>query len=228
MLVIVVGDLGSGKTLFLTYLAKHSKYKIYSNFNLRLNNYHKLTIKKLLELEESQKSLVFIDEAYTWLESRSSGRSINKLLSYIYFQSRKRNLDFFLTAQLAHTIDRRFREMFDYCIKCETKGPYFHYAIFNRKRLITRLKLRYDKAKKYFPLYDTFQIIMEEDAINLAWQALDREDKIKEIKKLKEEFLEWTKKEDKERITHDLVKYFLWKNKYPKSIEKFLYLEVVN
>lgn len=224
VLIIVTGDLGSGKTLFLTYIAKNTKKRIYSNYKLYLNTYHKLTIKKLLELKEEENALVFIDEAYTWLESRASGRDTNQVLSYIYFQSRKRKLDFFLTAQLTHTIDRRFRELYDYVVHCEVKGAYFHYSIYDRYKLRGHFKLRVDLAEKYFPLYDTMEIIMTEKNIEMAWNALSRNEKIKQIEKIKKDFMK--KIDEDTKITHQQVKYFLWKNKYPMSIEPFLYLEV--
>ena len=85
MLIHFTGDVGSGKTLFCTQVALHDKRQIYSNYNIKLPNYHDLKPEMLSILTES--TLVIIDEAYTWLESRLSGRNINLYLTYILFQS---------------------------------------------------------------------------------------------------------------------------------------------
>ena len=69
MKIAVIGNIGSGKTLLLVVIAKHSKRRIFSNFQLDLPLYNELEIIDLLNLEND--IIVFIDEAYTWLESRT-------------------------------------------------------------------------------------------------------------------------------------------------------------
>ena len=98
MLVSVLGDIRVGKTLFTSILAKYSYGKVYANYKLDIPQYYKLEPTDLFKLPNNCE--VFIDEAYTWLEARTSGADLNKCSSYILFQSGKRTINIYLTAQL--------------------------------------------------------------------------------------------------------------------------------
>jgi len=165
-LINLNGSVGSGKTLFVTASVIQEDKPIYSNYKINHPNYNELFPETLLDAEMSGSNVV-IDEAYIWLESRLSGKPINLYLSYILFQSRKRNMDIYLTDQILGSIDLRFRELTDYEIKCKavpnSKNPKgFVYYIIDRTGFRPRLSKQFlpiEKAKEYFGFYDTFELI---------------------------------------------------------------------
>ena len=166
-LVNMTGSVGSGKTLFATAAVLMDKDRpIYANYKIKSDNYRELLPETLLNAEMTGSNVV-IDEAYIWLESRLSGKPMNLYLSYILFQSRKRNMDMYLTDQILGTIDLRFRELTDYEVKCKSvpnaKNPKgFFYKIIDRtgfKPNSFTMYLPIEKAAKYFNFYDSWELI---------------------------------------------------------------------
>ena len=158
MIILVNGLLGTGKTLFLVYLATiEKKLKIYSNFTLKVGNAKRITP---YDLEEINKGLMLLDEFYAWAESRTSGKEANRYLTNrIGFNSRKRELTIVISAQLNSSIDLRFRELADVKVTALGFNPEeegFIYEIKNRKTK-TRMILPFVKAEKLFPLYETLE-----------------------------------------------------------------------
>ena len=154
---LVEGYLGSGKTLFLTFLGKAYPHRpIYANFDLKLNNVRKVAVEDLENLTEG---LLLVDEAYLWLESRVSTSAINRYISYMLFQSRKRGFDVFISSQLSSAIDLRFRYLEDlrvYAVGFNPDKEAFRYLFSGWGRL-REFRLPLENAKKLFPLYDTMQ-----------------------------------------------------------------------
>ncbi len=56
---------------------------------------------------------VVLDEAYLFADARMSQSGFNKLLSYFVLQTRKRDVDLYLTTQQFENIDRRLRQNTD-------------------------------------------------------------------------------------------------------------------
>lgn len=224
MLIIVLGNLGTGKTLLLTYLSTKIKRKIYSNYELIIENYVKLEIESLLNLPNNID--VFLDEAYTWLESRVSGKALNRYLSYILLQSRKRTLDIYCTAQLFSTLDKRFREKADIIIKCEKiKDKGYKYHFFNMNKYSQKvLLLPFEKAKKYYKYYDTNEIVEPYQKSSLEFTLL--QSNTEQLFKKAKEIAEFIWKDingQKYGITHNSVKLALLKNGIYKGYEPFVY-----
>lgn len=223
MLISILGSFGSGKTLLLAILGSDSKRIVHSNFLIRIPNYKPLKVLDLLNLENNID--MFIDEGYTWLESRISSSKLNRYLSYIILQSRKRTLDIYITAQLFSTVDLRFRDNSDIVVKCIKKSDGFKYSFFNiRNRTIKSWILPFTEAEKYYELYDTFEIIEPHDKKALEFKllmdnplALDT--KIREICRDIYPILQ-----DIGKITHDSVKYALISSKYNVSYEKYVHM----
>lgn len=160
-LVMVIGEMGTGKTLFLVRLAaKHQKVPIYSNFHIKLPNVKLIDPEDLLMLKY-EKCAVFMDEAYAWMESRISHSKINRFMSYILFQSRKRGIDIFLTAQLLSSIDVRFRNLASAVISAERLPDGFRYTVYRdiEGMPIGSFFLNEKTASKYYSLYDTTEIV---------------------------------------------------------------------
>lgn len=229
MLIAVIGEVGSGKTLYMTRKALSIKRPIYSNYNIKVPNYVPLTILDLLELPTN--ITMFLDEAYTWLESRTSGRKLNRLLSYIIFMSRKINIDVFASAQMFGAIDIRFREQANKLVICRRVKRGFIYHV-KRKVLTRQFKVRIitktyffsnKNAEYYYPYYDTLEVIDPSDKEDLILDILKRypeqlKVKVKEIAKAIASNLTI--------ITHDSVKSALFTNGLPIGYEPFVYLHL--
>lgn len=163
-LINLVGKVGSGKTLFMTADVVNSGKPIYANYDIKHKKYKPLTPEMLMN-PDLHGAVIGIDEAYAWLESRTSGKDINRYMSYILFQSRKKDMDIYMTDQLASTIDLRFREMVDWEIRCKVIPNYkhpeeFRYIVIDEvERRAYKFKLSIENAKQYFKLYNTNQPI---------------------------------------------------------------------
>lgn len=220
MLISVIGAIGSGKTLLLTLIGSKSKREIYSNYKLNLSLYKPLEMIDLLQLKDNIN--VFIDEAYTWLESRTSMSTLNRYLSYIIFQSRKRSIDIYITSQMFSSVDLRFREQSNIIIKCKRIKDNFHYWFYNiGNNSIKTFILPYKNAKKYFSIYDTYEIVEPNQKQNLEFKLIQQNPKnlltkIKEISKVIKPKLN--------KITHDSIKAILLFNGFNIGYEKYVYL----
>jgi hypothetical protein len=158
-LTTIFGDVGSGKTLLAVILAMNDDRPIYANFKIDSPRYRPLEPEMLATLGE-EPCLVIIDEAYIWLESRLSGKDINRYMSYILFQSRKRLISFILTVQLLSTIDLRFKGLTDtYVLAQRTKLGFKYTMMYPGHRKRKKFTLSYIAAQRYFPMYDTMQKI---------------------------------------------------------------------
>jgi len=224
MLVSVLGKIRNGKTLFLVYLATKLIRDVYSNFKLNLPNYKELTLSILSNLPNNVN--VYIDEGYTWLESRISGSKLNKLISYLLFQSGKRGLDIYITAQLFSSVDLRFREQSNLIVYCQKINGNFYYTIYNRENHKSKiLVLTKEFARKYYPLYDTYEIIEPANIKNLELEYVKDDPKalILMVKNIANEI-----KKDLNYITHDSVEFALLVNGYPLALKKYVYLYLKN
>lgn len=160
-LVNLIGDVGSGKSLYVVRALSRTTERPLANFHINIPNFTLLTPEMLVTLTEG--SEVGIDEAYSWLESRTSARKINLFLSYILFQARKRHMTIYTTDQLLDTIDVRFRKMANWVIECESIDNGFLYRIQKQSRykLYHPIKkiLTEANAKKYYKIYDSWELI---------------------------------------------------------------------
>jgi hypothetical protein len=210
----------------MTYFASKLKNTpIYSNFKLKLPNYHPLELDMLLSFQNEQ-CLILIDEAYVWMESRTSGSDINRYVSYVIFQSRKRLIDIMVTVQLNSSLDLRFKELCDAQIVCKKarEGEGFYYYIKKGEKMKSFV-LPMTEAQKLYKLYDTTEIILPPNIENLKNEIEEMNpEKLNKkvndaIKQILSEFPELTKK----RITHIDVKDVLLQLNLSPSIEPYVY-----
>jgi len=219
ILVCILGPQGSGKTILMVYLASQSKREVYSNFKIHIPNYKKLEIMDLLELKNDID--VLIDEGYTWLESRTSSSHLNRYLSYIVLQARKRTIDIIISAQLFSTLDVRFRQQSDVIIKCKKVKQGFRYSLlFVQSNKVKTFILKIRNARKLFEMYDTYEIV--EPYIKAELEASLRKktpkDKWVEIKEISEKI-----KNDITKLTHPRVLNALMKNGFKAILEEQVY-----
>jgi len=220
--------MGSGKTLLMVWLAFLSTREIYSNFRIYLDRFKALEITDLLELKNDID--VFIDEGYTWLESRTSGGILNRYLSYIVLQSRKRTIDIIISAQMFSSLDVRFRDQCDLIIKCQKildkrtkKIKGFRYDfLFVESDLIKRFFLDIKIASKYFDKYDTLEIIEPHKIEQMKLKLKEEDDPEAMWNELNGMALKIEK--DVKEITHPRVLNALMKNGFKASYEPQIYV----
>lgn len=226
----IYGDVGSGKTALEARFAKFtdSKLAIRTNFDLDLPNASNIEPIDLLTLEDGTQ--VFIDEFYTWAESRISPSKLNRFISYfLAFQQRKRKLNVVHTSQLRGAIDIRFRLMEKYTILAKTRieeTEDFTYKITNRKKVIT-MTIPYKAMLPIFDIYKTEKIIMPMDikelgAEMLFYNPIKLNAEIDRVVSLiqKQDVPSGTK------ITKDLVKDLMTRIGEPLTLEPYVYVRL--
>ncbi len=110
--------------------------------------------------------LLCIDEIHIFVDSRSAMSKRNKLLSYLFTQTRKRDTTLVYTTQFFHQIDRRLRDNTDIFIRCRkqivkdkngNELVYIYLICYSRiTNQVTRFKFL---ANPLFKFYKTSEII---------------------------------------------------------------------
>lgn len=234
-LIVIIGTYGTGKTTLSTDMALTSKIPVIANYDIgefeilpdgtkklikRHENVEPLDLTKLLHLPYNE-CKVLLDEGYTYLESRTSTSKLNRYMSYILFQSRKKGITIIVTAQLEGSLDNRFVALADIRIYCMLGKDGFIYFITNG-RTVRKMKIPFKKAENIFNKYDTSQVIMpfnmeelENEIANMDKKTLkENVDKLeKEIRKEYEDI----------KFTHAIVNNFLLENEYDEFFSSYLY-----
>ncbi|MGQ4876464.1 MAG: hypothetical protein ACP6IY_20565 [Promethearchaeia archaeon] len=176
--------------------------KVVSNFHLNYP-YEEFSMDKFVNAKYNN-CVLLLDEAYVYLESRLSMSERNRATSYILFQSRKKNLNMYLTMQLRSTIDIRFRTLADAFISCQglTRHGY-KYTFINRNGLTSTIYLPLEKAYQFYAMYDTNEIVQIKDRNYFAFKTPEEQKKYineivenvkkdyPEITKYTKQFLKW-------------------------------------
>lgn len=241
---VILGRKGMGKTIFLTREAVNSNRGAWANYKLHIDNFKPLSISDLLNLPINIG--IYVDEAYTWLESRISGSVLNRYMSYIIFQLRKTYCDMFLSAQKFSTLDVRVRLEADKIVKCKRKDngirpkdkledgknelgievPYYYFWDYEYTILDTEswkkrtYVMKYEKATQYFDLYDTREVIEPAYKEQMELELLkDNPSKLLDkCVEVADEIIE-----DINEITRETVKFALMKNGFSPAYEPFVY-----
>lgn len=165
----LIGRMGSGKTLScVRYAYQYWKqgYKIYSNINLKFP-YTPYNIQDLINWTSNdydlQKSIILLDEAHIFLDSRNSANKRNKIISYFLLQTRKKGCHLFYTTQRIHQVEKRLRDNSDNLIFCSTRKfqgeLYTQNIILQALEVGVRQKKIVFKSSIYYPLYDTREVV---------------------------------------------------------------------
>lgn len=116
VLFSIVGELGSGKTLALTYLAWSNWFKkkkrIFSNYTLYGIPF--TPVKTLPSLDKMKEGFFAGDELWLWVDSRATKNEKNRLVSSILLKSRKRGITIAYTTQSIHQVEKRIRDVTDF------------------------------------------------------------------------------------------------------------------
>lgn len=166
-------------------------YKIYSNYHLNFP-YTPYTIDDLIMFAESGmyfgNTIFLVDEAHIFFDSYSKGKR-NMIFSYFLNQSSKNDIDVYLSTQFARQIFIRIRLNTEVVCECSCrvvlwkhknskpvilenyrKKPHdYHTEVYCYNKIIKfsdtgtdKFTKRMYKANKYFPLYDTKQVIKQQ------------------------------------------------------------------
>lgn len=202
MNIIIDGDNASGKSTFLAYMSTLIHRPIWSTMELPKHElYEPLDMYKIITLGRNPRQqfpkgiVLFMDEAYTWLESRMSNRVENIYLSHkTNFQWRKRWLDVYLTFQDLSSIDKRYRSpiRWDIQILCKWRDPMsrdpFTYYYYRPKKNYQRrtkhfyeLTFTYDEMSKYFDYFKTNEIIESPQMAKWEWDLMKNDPELKKL-----------------------------------------------
>lgn len=226
-LTIILGNLGSGKTFIMTLLTYSDIRKIWSNYKINRKNTKFMEVVDLLDLPDN--IVILMDEAYAWIESRVSSSTLNEYLSSILFHTRKTNTDIYLTTPMFSTIDKRFRHQANFIILCEHRENFefddFHFTIYNvNNNSYGNFSITYERAKKYFKLYNTYEKVESHRKKGLQFNILK-----KYPKRLKDYIIELTELVSHRlngKITHDIVKDCLLMEGIDLSYEPLIYIRL--
>jgi len=227
MLVIVIGNLGSGKTLIMLLLILLENREIWSNFKINIPNYRELGIPDLFELKDN--IVILMDEGYSWIESRVSSSSLNEYISSIIFHTRKSFTDIYLTTPMLSTIDKRFRKQANFIIECQHRNNFnsdnFNYVFHDvNNNTYGKFTLPYNKAKKYFKLYNTYEKVESHRKKGLQFKILKNYPKRLRLRVI--EIVDIIKPLLNGKITHDIVKKKMFDNEIDLNYEPFVYIEL--
>jgi GTPase SAR1 family protein len=163
----VLGQRGSGKTLFMTYLAheyhKEGK-KIYANYHLKEIPYTYITFEELSKLPDwLYDGIVFLDEIHIGADSYEVFKKSNKMITTFATQLRKRRITLFYSTQVFKMATKRLRDQTNFLMTCDhTQPPGF--VKIELYEYITNVAHNYIKTithnlTKFFTAYDTDEVI---------------------------------------------------------------------
>ena len=105
-------------------------------------------------------SLFLLDEAYLFMDARTSGSKINRLFNAFTFQTRKRGVDLYITTHDVTRLDRRVRSAIDLRISCRYYPPTQTITLRIRDMHTgDRRRLKIYGPAAAFPYYDTKELV---------------------------------------------------------------------
>lgn len=160
MLIGIVGELGTGKTLTLTYLLLRDKIKynryIVTNYWTAFSD---RIIRHPMDIEYVSDCSLGLDELWLWLDSRMTFSNTNRVLANILRRSRKVGVDVYFTTHNIRNIDYRLRQVVDLWVVPEYVSPdRCYYKIVDPINMVP-LARKWFVPKYIFPLYDTEEIV---------------------------------------------------------------------
>jgi len=128
VLTTLEGCMGSGKTLTATALAysEHMQNgkRVIANYKLNFpfTFFEPIYFLQHIADEELTHCVHIIDEVGLLADSRLSGSKLNRLFTYYFAQTRKRNVDLYICTQHIDLIDKRLRRAADIRGTCSYLG----------------------------------------------------------------------------------------------------------
>ena len=164
--ILLDGDLGAGKTLSAVALASiwaaKAKLPLLSNMTVKgsFKIEHMEDWAKIPDFRE-RGSILLLDEAQSLLDSRTSQtKGQIKFTNFLQYLRKMRCLVIFTTPNFKY-VDVRVRERVSYRIYVSRVGHKVVWDIFNPSTdaFIKTKILSGEKLKRFYPLYDTFELV---------------------------------------------------------------------
>lgn len=239
MFFLITGIMGSGKTILMVMLAYNFIDKqILSNFKITLKNVKKLKISDLFDPKLHNVD-IFLDEGQIYIDARKSQTDENIYFSNVLMQSRKRDIDIYLSTQMKRMIELRFRELDAYkLIKCkkiitniinEIEIGYFKYKIYDiiegKRYYVDTQIVDLKDASFYFDKYNTNELIYNKEKLDeFLFRYKEKNELETYVNKLVNQFKK--SKYNIKPITKDKVHAFLIMNKKSRRYTNILYTEL--
>jgi len=171
---VVVGDMGSGKSLLMTILATFYRNKpFYANFWLNpyfFKKYEKFSFLKLFK--NPNVSAIFLDEFHNIANQFSSIATQTRLLHAIFTQARKRNMFICLSVHRFYRLPKAIREDTDTIfypkIEQDPNNPEndkLHFTIWDIRRDVMK-DFVIKNVNRFYKLYNTREIIVSDTLID--------------------------------------------------------------
>jgi GTPase SAR1 family protein len=163
----VLGQRGSGKTLFMTYLAhqyhKEGK-KIYANYELLKIPFKKITFEELATLPDwLYDGVVFLDEIHIGADSYEVFKKSNKMITTFATQLRKRRITLYYSTQVFKMATKRLRDQTNFLLTCDHNQPpgfvkieIYEYIAYSSHNYIKTIE---HNLTSFFNAYDTDEVI---------------------------------------------------------------------
>jgi len=170
-IIAVTGyGLGAGKTLSLTllgYIAHKSGVKIWANYGLSFKSKYLWgpeQLEQALEDKTLRNCMILFDDINTMIDSRRGTARINRVVTYLAQQARKRNLFFAFSAPLLIWTDVRLDDLADWVIYARflEETEEVMWSLYDRRYFPPASISLTFPAKPVYPLFDTKEIIMPE------------------------------------------------------------------
>jgi len=164
-LLVIIGELGSGKTCSLTYLLWRNWYYkkkiIYSNYTLYGIPYFK--VETVSQLNALHNGYMGADEMWLWIESAGGERLKKEIVRNILRRSRKRNLTYAYTSQTLDQVHPHIRKINDFVAYpiLNPSNTMCKLLIFAGPKGKTLLKTHYFYTAPIFKMYDTNEEIQD-------------------------------------------------------------------
>lgn len=177
MLIGIIGNIGSGKTILAVRYAKKDNENgknIISNIKLVGIPYKSFSIEDFLDNKYNElltNATVILDELTMYMDCRLGSSKQNLLMGYLVLQSRKRDIDIYATMQSLDLVDfKRFVKYLNIIIFCkkmyieqnnkikelETHREYTILEMDKQRDNTTQFTM---DIRPYFKYYDTNEIV---------------------------------------------------------------------
>lgn len=178
MLIGISGNIRTGKTLLATILS----YLMFKSNIMIFANYHTKFSKLISPLDlinfDIGAGLLCLDEIHTMIDSRLNSQA-GRYISYFITQSGKRGVHIMYTTQNFMMVDKRLRDLTHIKIICHNTETKFKYQIYRLAengldyKYVRTIYLSHEKAKLYYDLYDTKELIFAPDVSSDATMSLE-------------------------------------------------------
>lgn len=168
MIWCIYGEIGAGKTIMavanaIRYINKG--WYVFANFPIRYC--YVISYQAFLKYKFPKKSLIVIDEAQMWFNSRNWQKlTMDALIKFT--QSRKFGYDIIYTTQRPESVDIQLREITTYFCRLESWYIFSLIKYHSRPNFNDNEKRKYNLGisiffpklmNKYFSYYDTYSVV---------------------------------------------------------------------